>query len=147
MIQYLGEIHTNPYRVRDARQEYKALKMKTYRQNFHEFKTECLHLANEAQIPNSERMDDMYAKFTIALQSHLLSQCFASTRMRPSATSMDPKETESASKLEQCGTGTRGPLKLGLVRRLLARRQAGRVRVREQHGAALGRCRRSGAEP
>jgi hypothetical protein len=54
MIQYLREIHTNPYRVRDARQEYKALEMNTYGQTFHEFKTEFLHLANEAQIPSSE---------------------------------------------------------------------------------------------
>jgi hypothetical protein len=47
MISYLREIHTNLYRVRDARQEYKALKMK-YRQIFHDFKTKYLHLANKA---------------------------------------------------------------------------------------------------
>ena len=56
----------NPYRVRDARQEYKALKMK-YGQTFHDFKTKYLHLANEAQIPNSERLDDIYDKLTLAL--------------------------------------------------------------------------------
>ena len=72
MVSYLGEIYTNPYRVRDARQEYKALKMK-HGQTFHDFKTEYLHLANEARIPDSERLDDIYEKLTIALQGQLLS--------------------------------------------------------------------------
>jgi D-alanine-D-alanine ligase-like ATP-grasp enzyme len=66
MVSYLGEVYTNPYRVRDARQEYKALKIE-HGQTFHDFKTKYLHLANEARIPDSERLDNIYEKLTIAL--------------------------------------------------------------------------------
>jgi hypothetical protein len=43
-------------------------------QVFHEFKTEFLHLADEAEISAPERFDDMYDKLTITLQTQLASQ-------------------------------------------------------------------------
>jgi hypothetical protein len=41
--------------------------------------------------------------------------------------------------LERSAADARGPFKFGLVGRLLAGRQAGRVGLRRQHGPALGR--------
>jgi hypothetical protein len=59
--------------------------------------------------------------------------------------SLDPNETERASRLERGATDARGPLELGCVRGLLTRRQAGRVWVSRSDGAALGRRDRSSA--
>jgi hypothetical protein len=57
---------------------------------------------------------------------------------------LDLNETESESKLGRCTTSARGPFGLGQISRLLTRRQASRVRLR-QDNPALGRCDGSGA--
>jgi predicted nucleic acid-binding Zn ribbon protein len=59
-------------------------------------------------------------------------------------TILDPKETESGSKLERGPADARGPLGLRQVCSLLARRQAGRVRVVGRDRTALGRRHGSG---
>jgi Zinc knuckle len=73
MIDYLGEHFVNPHRVREARREYKYLRMKEV-QTFHEFKTKFIHLADEAQIHPQDRLDDLYDKLTLPLQTQLVSQ-------------------------------------------------------------------------
>jgi hypothetical protein len=71
MIRSLREVMTNPYRIREARVEYRRLKMKPG-QPFYEFKTKYYRLADEAQIPASERFDDLYDKLTTTLQRQLV---------------------------------------------------------------------------
>jgi hypothetical protein len=73
MIDYLAEIHINPHRVEEARYEYQALQMK-YNQPFFEFKTQFLHLANEAKVSQSEWFSGLYNKLTYALQTRLAPQ-------------------------------------------------------------------------
>ena len=53
--------------------------------------------------------------------------------------SLDPEQTESASRLEYSSADARGPFELGHLSGLLTRRQAGRVRVERQDSTALGR--------
>jgi hypothetical protein len=66
MIRFLHKIMTEPYRIREARIEYRGMKIKPG-QPFHEFKTKYYHLADEAQIPGSKRFDDLYDKLTTIL--------------------------------------------------------------------------------
>jgi hypothetical protein len=73
MIDYLGEHFINPHRVREARREYKKLRMNEI-QTFHEFKTKFIHLADEAHIPLDDRLDELYDKLTLSLQELLASQ-------------------------------------------------------------------------
>ena len=70
MIQYLTQIYRNPYHVRDARQEYQALKMK-FGQSFHEFKTKFLRLAEESQTSENLRFYDLYDKLTTGLKDKI----------------------------------------------------------------------------
>jgi hypothetical protein len=58
---------------------------------------------------------------------------------------LDPNETESASKLERGVADSRGPFGLGQLSRLPTRRQAAGVRLTRRDGQALGRCDGSGA--
>ena len=67
MIQHLRDIYSNPYRKEEARYEYQALRM-GFNQPFHEFKTRFIHLADEAQIPHSQRFNDMFDKLTLTLK-------------------------------------------------------------------------------
>ena len=67
MIQHLRDIYSNPYRVEEARYEYQALRMGIH-QPFHEFKTRFIHLADEAQIPPSQRFNDLFDKLTLSLK-------------------------------------------------------------------------------
>jgi hypothetical protein len=73
MVDCLAEIYTNPHRVRDARVQYSSLTME-YGQPFHEFKTQFLHLAAEAQIPEPVRFYDLYDKLPASLQDRLAAQ-------------------------------------------------------------------------
>ena len=71
MIEYLSAIYTDPYRVENARYTYDKLVMGGS-QPFYEFKTQFLHLANEAQIPPTERFSHLYNKVTPVLRNRLL---------------------------------------------------------------------------
>ena len=73
MIDYLGEHFVNPHRVREAKREYKKMRMNET-QSFHEFKTKFIHLADEAQINVDDRLDEMYDKLTLPLQEQLTGQ-------------------------------------------------------------------------
>jgi hypothetical protein len=73
MIDYLGEHFVNPHRVREAKREYKKMRMNEA-QSFHEFKTKFIHLADEAQINVDDRLDEMYDKLTLPLQEQLTGQ-------------------------------------------------------------------------
>jgi len=73
MINYLGEHFINPHRVREAKREYKKMRMNEA-QSFHEFKAKFIHLADEAQIHQQDRLDEMYDKLTLPLQEQLASQ-------------------------------------------------------------------------
>jgi hypothetical protein len=72
MVQHLSMIFSNPNRVREARYEYQQLEMGKS-QPFYEFKTQFLHLADEAQIPQTDRFDDLYDKLSLSLQAQLVS--------------------------------------------------------------------------
>lgn len=73
MFKTLDSIYLNPFQTRDARNQYRELRMST-RQSFHEFKTQFLHLANEAQVPEADRFHDLYDKLTAPLQRQILNQ-------------------------------------------------------------------------
>jgi hypothetical protein len=62
----------NPHREIRARDEYRSLLMKN--SAFQEFYTKFLHLANEAKVPQEQRMDDMMYKLSYDLQRMLLPQ-------------------------------------------------------------------------
>jgi hypothetical protein len=71
IIDYFKQIHSNPHQVREARYEYRELKMKSG-DIFFEFQTAFQRLANKAQIPSSEWFDDLYDKLTLRLQSQMV---------------------------------------------------------------------------
>ncbi|KAF4627010.1 hypothetical protein G7Y89_g11143 [Cudoniella acicularis] len=73
MVDYLAEIYTNPHRTRDAEVEYNDLKMGDG-QSFHEFKTQFLHLADEAQVPEQSRFYGLYDRLPDPLQDRLATQ-------------------------------------------------------------------------
>jgi hypothetical protein len=76
MLDYLEEIMVDPHRTEDARHEFRDLKMGPG-QSWHDFKTQFFHLADEAEIPLSERFTEMYEKMTPILKKQLLSQRYA----------------------------------------------------------------------
>jgi hypothetical protein len=67
MIQHLASIYEDPFRVQNARRDYRKLMMKTT-ETFPEFYTRFLHLAGEGQIPAEDLRPDLYDKLTIDLQ-------------------------------------------------------------------------------
>jgi hypothetical protein len=71
MIQHLAVIYRNPHRRQEAKHEYRELHMKPS-QHFRDFKTQFIHLADEAGIPPSERFDDLFEKLPLPLQEKLL---------------------------------------------------------------------------
>lgn len=73
MFKTLNSVYLNPFQTRDSRNQYRELRMST-RQSFHEFKTQFLHLANEAQVPEADRFHDLYDKLTAPLQRQILNQ-------------------------------------------------------------------------
>jgi hypothetical protein len=71
MIDHLAAIYEDPYRVQNARLEYRSLMMKPS-EGFAEFHTRFLHLAGEAQIPTPDLRPDLFDKLTMELQRTLL---------------------------------------------------------------------------
>ena len=53
IIQHLSSIYLDPFKVQNARQEYRRLNMKPS-QAFTEFLTKFLHLAGQAKIPTED---------------------------------------------------------------------------------------------
>jgi len=67
MIQHLASIYEDPFRVQNARRDYRRLMMKNT-ETFPDFYTRFLHLAGEGQIPSEDLRPDLYDKLTIELQ-------------------------------------------------------------------------------
>ena len=66
MIQHLSSVYLDPFKVQNARQEYRRLNMKPS-QTFTEFYTKFLHLAGRAKILVEDWRPDLYDKLTIKL--------------------------------------------------------------------------------
>ena len=73
MFDYLAGIYNNPHQIRDAEVKYNELRMK-YGDSFHDFKTQFLHLANEARIPTASRFYGLYDRLPTNLQAPLAAQ-------------------------------------------------------------------------
>jgi len=71
MIDHLSSIYEDPFKVQNARLDYKALNMKTT-ETFSAFQTRFLHLAGQAQIPHEDLMPDLFDKLTLDLQRAVL---------------------------------------------------------------------------
>jgi hypothetical protein len=71
MIDFLANIYLDPFKVKNARQDYRRLNMKPA-QTFTEFYTKFLHLAGEAKIPLDDWQPDLYDKLTMELQKAIL---------------------------------------------------------------------------
>jgi hypothetical protein len=71
MIDYLASIMEDPYKVQNARLDYKSLVMKTT-ETFADFHTRFLHLAGQAKIPKEDLRPDLFDKLTIELQRTVL---------------------------------------------------------------------------
>jgi hypothetical protein len=67
MIQHLSDIYEDPFRVQNARKDYRKLVMKPT-ETFTDFYTRFLHLAGEGQIPEEDLRPDLYDKLTLELQ-------------------------------------------------------------------------------
>ena len=67
MIQLLADIYEDPFRIQNARREYRQLMIKTT-ETFPNFYTRFLHLAGEGQIPEEDLWPDLYNKLTLELQ-------------------------------------------------------------------------------
>src|ERR1700730_14641993 len=67
MVTYLSEIYEDPFRVQNARREYRRLTMKSY-EAFTDFYTQFLHLAGEGRIPEEDLRPDLYDKLSLELQ-------------------------------------------------------------------------------
>jgi hypothetical protein len=73
MLDLLDSIYINTNHVQDSRYAYQELRMRA-NQSFQDFKTEFIQLADDGQIPMSDRFDDLYNKVTTLLQGQLLNQ-------------------------------------------------------------------------
>ena len=73
MFDYLAGIYINPHQIRDAEVKYNELRMK-YCDSFHDFKTQFLHLADEARIPTASRFYGLYDRLPTNLQAPLAAQ-------------------------------------------------------------------------
>ena len=71
MIDYLATIYEDPYKVQNARLEYKSLSMKST-ETFSDFHTRFLHLAGQAKIPSDDLRLDLFDKLTLELQRTVL---------------------------------------------------------------------------
>src|SRR6266487_3882389 len=67
IIDHLSGIYKDPFRVQNARREYRRLTMTLY-ETFADFYTRFLHLAGEGRIPEEDLRPDLYKKLTIELQ-------------------------------------------------------------------------------
>jgi Zinc knuckle len=71
MIDFLANIYLDPFKAKNARQDYRRLNM-SYKQTFMEFYTKFLHLAGEAKIPLEDWQPDLFDKLTMELQKAIL---------------------------------------------------------------------------
>lgn len=67
MIKHLSDIYLDPYKVENARQDYRRLNMKPA-QTFTEFYTRFLQLAGDAEIPQEDWRPDLYDKLTFDIR-------------------------------------------------------------------------------
>jgi cell division septum initiation protein DivIVA len=67
MIDHLSNIYLDPYKVENARQDYRRLNMKPV-QTFTEFYTRFLQLAGDAEIPQEDWRPDLYEKLTLDIR-------------------------------------------------------------------------------
>jgi hypothetical protein len=67
MIQHLSDIYEDPFRMQNARRDYRRLIMKST-ETFTDFYTRFLHLAGEGRIPEEDLRPDLYDKLTLELQ-------------------------------------------------------------------------------
>jgi hypothetical protein len=67
MIKHLASILEDPFRVKNARRDYRKLMMRST-ETFTDFYTQFLHLAGEGQIPDEDLRPDLYDKLTLELQ-------------------------------------------------------------------------------
>jgi hypothetical protein len=71
MIDFLATIYEDPYKVQNARLEYKSLLMKST-ETFLDFHTRFLQLARQAKIPSDNLQLDLFDKLTLELQRTVL---------------------------------------------------------------------------
>jgi hypothetical protein len=81
MIGYLASIYKDPYKVQNARYDYKGLRMKTT-EKFTEFQTRFLQLAGQARIPPDDLMPDLFDKLTLELRRTILPQYSTMTTLK-----------------------------------------------------------------
>ena len=67
MIEYLSGIYEDPFRIQNARREYRRLTMKLYKA-YTDFYTRFLYLAGEGKVPEDDLCPDLYNKLSIELQ-------------------------------------------------------------------------------
>jgi zinc knuckle protein len=67
MIEHLASIYEDPFKVQNARRDYRRLTMKAT-ETFPDFYTRFLHLAGEGRIPEDDLRPDLYDKLTLDLQ-------------------------------------------------------------------------------
>jgi hypothetical protein len=71
MVAHLASIYEDPYKVQNARLDYRSLMMKPS-ETFTEFQTRFLHLAGQARIPTDDLVPDLFDKLTLDLQRAVL---------------------------------------------------------------------------
>jgi hypothetical protein len=71
MIDHLASIYEDPFKVQNARFDYKSLMMKPT-ETFAEFYTRFLHLSGQGRIPQEDLQPDLYDKLTLELQRAVL---------------------------------------------------------------------------
>src|SRR6266576_1799215 len=71
IINYLSSIYKDPFKVQNARLDYKVLNIKTT-ETFSTFQTRFLHLASQAQILQEDLLPDLFNKLTLDLQQAVL---------------------------------------------------------------------------
>ena len=67
MIQHLADIYEDPFRMQNARRDYRRLNMRA-NETFPDFYTRFLHLAGQGRIPDEDLRPDLYDKITLELQ-------------------------------------------------------------------------------
>jgi hypothetical protein len=71
MVAHLASIYEDPYKVQNARLDYRSLMMKAS-ETYTEFQTRFLHLAGQARIPVDDLVPDLFDKLTLELQRAVL---------------------------------------------------------------------------
>jgi len=71
IIVHLSSIYKDPFKVQNARLDYKSLNIKTT-ETFSAFQTRFLHLAGQARIPQEDLIPDLFDKLTLDLQRAIL---------------------------------------------------------------------------